>query len=295
MSVVPCHVSADLTEAASNHKKATNQYDQHHVLGSPEKDVLGSRHFKVVGAEVDTSERIRSLGVATVAAPFAKRLAMTVLTLRIASLPVISTGVASRLTGNYTSIFMFRRCLACIINELYAFSSEDPSSQSQVFDLPRSTANELVLASIFSIVAASDVSVKYLHKLYASDASMTKGAVVSRQITDTQAKILWLGGDKRGAYTRLDPPFRELARTCGIDDFEDEATADLIPSKGLSFDFDFVEICGGVGAVSEALSKRGFIVMPPIELSDSPHFDIRDLKLVNWLCNMLQEAEGDHG
>ena len=29
-------------------------------------------------------------------------------------------------------------------------------------------------------------------------------------------------------------------------------------------------------------------MMPPIELSDSPHFDLQDLKVVEWLCNMLR-------
>ena len=28
----------------------------------------------------------------------------------------------------------------------------------------------------------------------------------------------------------------------------------------------------------------------PIELSDSPHFDVRDLKLINWLCEMLRSG-----
>ncbi len=31
---------------------ATAAYSEHHVLGSPEKDVVGSVHFKVVGAEI---------------------------------------------------------------------------------------------------------------------------------------------------------------------------------------------------------------------------------------------------
>ena len=109
----------------------------------PEKDVLGSRHFKAVGGEVDSSDRMLSLGLALVSAPLAKRVAMATLALRVASLPIISTGEASR-----PSVFMFRRCLACIINELYGFVSENPSAQSQVFMQPRSAANELVLASI---------------------------------------------------------------------------------------------------------------------------------------------------
>ena len=43
-------------------KLADRAYGERAVKGSPEKDVVGSRHFKVVGAEV-ASERALSFGI----------------------------------------------------------------------------------------------------------------------------------------------------------------------------------------------------------------------------------------
>ena len=290
MAVGRCHLGPEENDSSRALAVATKQYEKHGVLGSTEKDVIGSRHFKVVGAEVDSSDRTQSLGLTTVGAPLAKRLAMMVLGIRIACLPVITAQVASRLARNFTSIFMFRRCLSCLINELYAFSTEDRPGNDCVYEMPRSCAEELVLASIFSLVATSDVSVKYCDKVYASDASMKMGAVVSRRAPEHVVKTLWLGGDKRGAFTKLDPPFRGLCRAVGIEPEPDglDALPEPRPTRNPDFSFDFVEVCGGVGSVSAEMAKLGYTVMAPIELSDSPHFDVRDLKLIEWLCHMLK-------
>eukprot|EP00435_Cladocopium_sp_Y103_P022342 s2443_g5.t1 len=288
----PC--DPETTQAVSNLRTAAVKYDEERVAGSPEKDVVGSRHFKVVGAEIDSSARTLSLGLATVSAPLQKRLAMSVLTLRAARLPIISAALATRLAGNWTSIFMYRRCLASLLQEIYAFGTEDQASNTEVFELPRSTAQELVLASIFSFAAISDVSVQYHDRVFASDASLGMGAVVSRPISEKISKVLWLGGDKKGAYTRLDPPEREIARAVGLaeeEEAEEGVRALQAPSAGLDFSFDFLEVCAGSASVSKALAKRGHIVCAPIELSDSPHYDVRNVKLIEWICNMLRAGK----
>eukprot|EP00435_Cladocopium_sp_Y103_P045749 s1324_g13.t1 len=181
---------------------------------------------------------------------------------------------------------MFRRCLSCLLNEIYKFSAEEQRGSSDVFEMPRSTAQELVLASIFGLVAITDLSACYHDRLFATDASMSQGAVVSRPISEKTARVLWLGGDKKGGYSALDPPFRELRRAIG----EDLDLASQSPKPSLEFRFDFVEICGGAASISKFLAGRGYRVMPPIELSDSPHFDICNLKLVEWLCDMLRSG-----
>eukprot|EP00438_Fugacium_kawagutii_P026890 Skav209536 [mRNA] locus=scaffold2497:55771:60994:- [translate_table: standard] len=292
LSVEAPGVPPESTLAVDQMKVASAQYDKYEVLGSPEKDIAGSCHFKVVGAEVDSSRRTRSMGLVTVSAPLQKRLAMIMLTLRAARLPVVSAALASRLAGNWTSIFMYRRCLACVLNEVYAFAKDGTAEMSEVYELPRSTAQELVLAAVLSFVALSDVSAGYHTKLYATDASMRKGAVVSRDVTEKEAKVLWLGGDKKGAYAKLDPPFRQMRKALG--DYDDEdAYEDMMlnsPEPPLEFAFDFVEICGGVGSVSKAMAREGYQVLPPIELSDSVHFDIQGLRLVEWICYMLRKG-----
>ena len=124
-------------------------YEKEDVLGSPEKDVRGSSHFKVIGAEVNSSQQARSRSLTTVAAPAEKRLALAVLSMRVACLPVISSSLASRLAGNWTSVLMYRRCLTCLISKLYAFgTSKQKGEIAGVFHFSRSAAEELVLASV---------------------------------------------------------------------------------------------------------------------------------------------------
>ena len=294
VSVAPASLSSEKSRSVRAVNRATDVYAKHEVLGSPEKDILGSRHFKVVGAEIDSSRRALSLNKATVAAPLQKRIAMVLLTLRVAQMPYISSSLASRLAGNWTSIFMFRRCLSCVLSEIFTFGHGAHGEESDVFVLPRTTAEELVLASILCFVAASDVTVDYAERIFATDASMSSGAVVSRDLSLGPSKVLWLGGDKKGSYTSLDPPFRELVRALGEQD-EDEPIpgppADSAPMwRAPDFVFDFIEVCAGVASVSKKLAGLGFSVATPIELSDSKHFDVIDLKLVGWLCNMLKSG-----
>lgn len=274
--------------------RAIQHYAKLEVLGSPEKDIRGSVHFKVAGAEINSSEAARSKGLVTVSAPVQKRVSLALLSLRVASLPVISSALASRLAGNWTSVLLYRRCLTCILSHLYKFCSAHEGSPEDVFSLPRAAAEEPVLASVLSFVAASDVSTPYHSSVFATDASLSKGAVVSRPVAPEVAKVLWLGGDRRGSSTVLDPPFREASRICGLHDGEEPDPPNTFsdgPHRHLDFSFDFVEICGGVAETSKFMAQWGFSVMPPIELSDSPHFDLKETKLLHWLCGMLESKK----
>ena len=279
MSVCPSGVQLGCSNAFKDLKKADAAYAEKGVLGSPEKDVCESRHFKAVGAEINSSRRAVALGLTTVGAPIQKRVAMTVLTLRATQLPIITPSLASKLAGNWTSIFMFRRCISCVLAEIYKFGSPSSAAGKEIYKLQRSTAQELVLASILSFVSISDVTAKFPKKVYASDASMSKGAFCSRPVSEQTAKVLWLGGDKKGTYTKLDPPYRELSRALGLDIPDDlECAFDGFPEpqtcipKHLDFSFDFLEVCAGVGSVSKEVAKLGLKVCTPIELSDSAHF-----------------------
>ena len=267
---------------------AISAYQQEGVLGSPEKDVIDSRHFKVVGAEINCSEKAVSLGRATVSAPTTKRMSMSVLSAKVAALPVVSRGLISRLVGSWTSVIMYRRCLASTMSKIYQYGVQGEKKEDELLCLSRTVAQELVLLSIFSFVGATDISVPYTRRIFATDASMRKGAVVSREVTEDVAKAVWLGGDKKGAYTKLDNPFASALKNLGIENGEaEEEFSGEAPTAGLDFSFDFCEICGGSGVVSKEASKLGMTVCPPIELSNSVHYDIGDIRLIEWLCFML--------
>lgn len=174
---------------------ARKKYDHVGVLGSPEKDIVGSHHFKVAGAEVNSSDAALSRGIVTVSAPVQKRLSLAVLSLRSVALPVLSSALATRLAGNWTSVLLYRRCLTCLLSKLYAYGSSAGTDPGDVFLLHRKAADELVLAAVFSFVAASDVTRPVHSELFATDASCGKGAIVARQITQSTAKTPWLTGD----------------------------------------------------------------------------------------------------
>ena len=212
----------------------------------------------------------------------------------IARLPVISAAVAARLAGNWTSIFMFRRCLTSILDKIYAYGLEASGEETEVYEQPRKLADELVLAAVLAPLAATDITTKVLPKIYASDASMTKGAVVSRFVTAKVASTLWLGGDKKGTYTKLDHHYGHLCRAIGIEqDADDIPDHDFPPppekiGRAPDFYFDFIEVCAGCGSVSKALASRGLTACRPIEISDSLFFDVTKTELLNWICNMIK-------
>ena len=296
---ISCHPLTDNRQPAclEHLHLATSAYSRENVLGSPEKDVVGSQHFAVIGAEKDSSQQARSRGTVLVAASLSKRLSLASLSLRAAALPVISRGLASRLSGTWTSVLMFRRCLVSILDGIYRLGVIDGKNEEEVLELPRKTAEELVLASVLVFVASSNVQVPFCGRIFASDASLKKGAVTSRPVDPETARVVWLGGDKRGAYTKLDNPFRAVLRSCGfgVEDIlthEESVLEESMQSQRkdakLVFSFDFCEICGGSGVVSAEMSALGFTVMQPIELSDSVHFDLGSCKLIEWLCFMLQ-------
>ena len=185
---------------------------------------------------------------------------------------------------------MFRRCLTCVLDQIYKIGAIATRDKNEVYDLPRAAAEELVMASVLSFLAVSDLSARFSDEVFATDASLSKGAVCVRKVSALASRVLWLGGDKKGSYARLGPYHRELCKIVELDE-EDlpelEADKTSIPQR-LEFSFDFVEICAGVGSVSKSLARRGFQVCTPIELSDSPHFDVTKVEMLKWLACMMQ-------
>ena len=271
-------------------EKAEETYKEAGVFGSPEKMIRGEENFKVIGAEVFSDHFSRSAGVVTVSAPAAKRIPMIALSLKSAALPIISKALASRLAGNWVSVFMYRRVCSCILSKIFSLGPQSTEEANDVLPLPRAVADELTLASVLGLVAVTDISVPYHNEIFATDASMQEGAITAKPISEELSETLWLGGDRKGAYTLLDNEARSQLRQLGCDvDAEPVAEDFPAPPKQLPFYFDAVEICGGSGVLSKALAARGLEVCPPIDLSNSKHYDLRDLRLVEWIYQMIAE------
>ena len=67
---------------------------------------MGLTTSKVAGAEVNSSDAALSRGIVTVSAPVQKWLSLAVLSLRSVALPILSSALATRLAGNWTSVLL---------------------------------------------------------------------------------------------------------------------------------------------------------------------------------------------
>lgn len=161
-----------------------------------------------------------------------------------------------------------------------------------VLPLSRRHAQELVLLSVAAPLMVANLRAEVEGKIYATDASLAKGAILSAQLPEEKMRALWLGGDKKGGYSKLDNPFRATLRA--VEEFSDEEAEEagcrVSPEKPPGFVFDFVETCGGVGKVSEAMAGRGYAVAPPLDLSYSKAYNLEDSQLMSWIFHMLREG-----
>ena len=166
--------------AKSLHETANVTYDRFNVLGSPEKDVCGEALFQAFGAEIDSREENVKSGLVTAAAPLARRVSLSALSLRAARLPVTTPGLVARLTGAWTSAFLFRRACMVVLFEAYVLASraaDDPAEGRKPVKLSRRLAEEFVLASVLSPLAAADLTAEQNTKVHATDASLARGTI----------------------------------------------------------------------------------------------------------------------
>ena len=51
----------------------------------------------------------------------------------------------------------------------------------------------------------------------------------------------------------------------------------------LAYDFEFLAIFAGAAKIAKFMSELGFRCGPPIELSASPEFDMKKVRLLEWI------------
>ena len=69
--------------------------------------MVAAQTFKAAGAEIRSCPENVRLGYIPVGAPVAKRLALSVLSLRVARLPAVNGKVLSRVAGNWVSVLQY--------------------------------------------------------------------------------------------------------------------------------------------------------------------------------------------
>ncbi|CAE7778977.1 unnamed protein product [Symbiodinium sp. CCMP2592] len=195
-----------LLQAESTQRVLTAQaaYASENVQG-PAKDLLGALTYQVAGAYVDSSVQSVREGQILVGAPPGKRLALAFLSLKASALPGISKELAAAFSGSWTSALLFRKPLAACLGSFFKLGLGHVSghSGSDVVPLSRGQAQELVLLAVLSPIAVSNVALPHSKRIFCTDASLQKGAVVSARVSRPVAEALWAHASRRGQYTLL--------------------------------------------------------------------------------------------
>ena len=272
--------------------RALEAYQQAGILGSPEKDALADK-AKIVGAVCNSSAEARAQGVVTLGAPIEKRIALSVISLQLCTLTHTTDVLHVCLTGGWASAFMFRRPLMGLLHRVYDLvqgSVVDPN-RPKICRLPRSVANEFVLAAILMPLASSDLSADFNTLLYCSDASSRMGAFCSASIPRDLSSVIWKACKSKGAYTRLLSQVEsDIKRIGGSESFEDELETAAQPvnvRRPLAYRFAFIELFAGSSKVTEQMSQLGWSVGPPIDLSFSPEYDLSAVHVMSWLSHLI--------
>ena len=164
----------------------------------------------------------------------------------------------------------------------------DPN-HPKLISLPRTVVCELVLVAVLSVFAVFDLCAQYDDKIYCTDASSKKGAIVSSPVGRRVSEMLWKGLKSKGAYTRLLSPSEVVLNAVGVYDPEDFSFSAEGPSRPIAFHFDFIEVFAGASLLTEHLSSWGFSCGPPLEISASVEFDVSKTWVIEWLTYLVAE------
>ena len=269
VSIEPVGLESEERAGVKSLAQATEAYQRHNILGSPQKDVRDADVAKVIGAELDSSEKVRSFGICSLGAPRVKRLALAYVSLKVASLPCTSDALLTCLTGGWTSAAMYRRPFMSVLFDIYKsfdFASVDPE-EPRVRPLSRSTAQELVMLAILQPLMMTNLAADILPRVFASDSSDGKGAYVSAEASVQEARALWGRGSKKGGYSRLLSKHEVLMQRLDRD-YEPrvEFLARDEPERPIAFRFHFIEVCGGAGKVTSEMARLGWNCGPVLDL-----------------------------
>ena len=273
-------------------RRAKRGYDREGIRGSDDKDVFGAEVFTVAGAECDSSPSGVREGLLSVAVPAKKRLALSLVSLRAASLRWISEELASQLSGGWVSALMFRRCAMALANEVFSLGVSGFTGDfgSRLVPLRPAVRQELVLLAVFAPVLAANVSVPYCQQVFASDASLEKGAYIA-SVSAPVAASLWLSADNKGFYTRLDEPWRAALSAVGLEPLAaPESPAfpqNPQPKKPVGQRFDFLLAGPAPLKLQAALSGLGLVGGPILDASSSKHLDLCDPDALEWAMHLL--------
>ena len=283
--------TGDKTSAALKCLRVSKQaYSDFEILGSDDKDVIGARKAKVIGASIDASNQTQCRGHVLVGSPAAKRYGLSWISLQISQLVSTSDSLHLCVLGGWSSILMFRRPFMSILQKSFGLvdTMTFDASCPKIIGLPRPVAGELTLLSVLCPLMTSDLAAQMSEWTYATDASLSKGAIVKARLAEEVSKAAWRCCRSKGAYSRLvNAQETALARSIGCEPVLEEPVVEGVP-RPIAYRFDFVEVFAGAALVTKYVSEAGFSTSCPIELSADPELDVSKLFVLEWLMHLIQ-------
>ena len=206
-----CFAMPDRSLSLDMYDRSQKVYEKYHLLGSPHEDILGESSGKVIGAWIEASPSTRPRGLCTVSAPAQKRIGFSHVSLKVAQLPHSSDVLHLCLVGGWVSAMGFRRPTYSLFNHSYKLvdtGGYEPNNP-KLEPLPRSVANELVLAAVLHPLITRDLGSRYHDTIFATDrrfvTSWSPGPC-SLPVDQQTAEIVWKCSKSKGSYTRLLTP-----------------------------------------------------------------------------------------
>jgi hypothetical protein len=268
--------------------RSKEKYRSLNVLGSDDKDVKGACEAKVIGAYVNGAPRAADRGHVLLSAPPSKRYALSWLTLQLCQLSYTTDSLHLCLIGGWTSVAMFRRPFMSLLQKSFqvvdmeSFEINNP----KLVGLPRPVVTELVLMAVLAPLMTSDLAASFCDRIYATDASLAKGAIVSAPIDTALAKCTWRICRSKGGYSKLLSPAQSVLARCL--DFEENTIpkAETV-SRPLAYRFDFIEIYAGAATVTKHVADMGFSVGCPIDISFSEELNMKYIHVLEWILHLI--------
>jgi len=169
-----------------------------------------------------------------------------------------------------------------ILNRAFSLVKEedyDPANP-RILPLDKRTREELLLLAILQPMMVTNAGAKIPNEIFASDASLEKGAIVSTEVSPPIFAALFKTARNKGGYTKLMAASERL--------LEEECTNPIVePSRPIVTRFGFIEVFAGAALVTEEMKKLGHLVLTPVELSNSAEFNAEFCHVAAWLTHTI--------
>ena len=288
VSVEDASTPPHLSKSAALHCKAQGAYERASLLGSPDKDVIAADYAKIIGAQIDSRPSTRKRGLALLGAPGQKRYGLSWISLILAQIRWTSDSLHLCLLGGWSSALLYRRPLFGLVNASFGLveTSNYDEKIPKLLPLSKQICVELVLLSVLVPLMQTNLAASYLEEVFCSDASLQRGAILRSRVSLETAKVVFRCSKSKGSYSRLD--CRSAFEDAG--GYEEELFEHEGPSKPIAFKYHFIEVFAGASKISDCLVDYGWVVGPPLDIGESPEYNMKFLHLMRWLSFLIAEG-----